>query len=97
MNKILILKNDRVGDLFNSLDGINAILEDNPNAKIDKQKLFQVAYNINPQDKRYEELSKKYHTMDNVTNWEKRKFENIKVDTVLFKFNNSSKNELEGL
>ena len=35
MNKILILKNDRVGDLFNSLDGINAILADNPNAKIE--------------------------------------------------------------
>jgi ADP-heptose:LPS heptosyltransferase len=35
MNKILILKNDRVGDLFNSLDGINAILEDNPNVKIE--------------------------------------------------------------
>ena len=35
MNKILILKNDRVGDLFNSLDGINAILEDNPNTKIE--------------------------------------------------------------
>jgi len=35
MNKILILKNDRVGDLFNSLDGINAILNDNPNSKIE--------------------------------------------------------------
>jgi ADP-heptose:LPS heptosyltransferase len=35
MNKILILKNDRVGDLFNSLDGINAIIQDNPNAKIE--------------------------------------------------------------
>jgi ADP-heptose:LPS heptosyltransferase len=35
MNKILILKNDRVGDLFNSLDGINAILKDNPTAKIE--------------------------------------------------------------
>ena len=35
MNKILILKNDRVGDLFNSLDGINAILEDNPNANVE--------------------------------------------------------------
>ena len=35
MNKILILKNDRVGDLFNSLNGINAILNDNPNAKIE--------------------------------------------------------------
>ena len=35
MNKILILKNDRVGDLFNSLDGINAILKDNPNTEIE--------------------------------------------------------------
>ena len=35
MNKILILKNDRVGDVFNSLNGINAILKDNPNAKIE--------------------------------------------------------------
>ena len=35
MNRILILKNDRVGDLFNSLDGINAILVDNPNVKIE--------------------------------------------------------------
>lgn len=35
MNKILILKNDRVGDLFNSLDGINAIIYDNPNSKIE--------------------------------------------------------------
>ena len=35
MNKILVLKNDRVGDLFNSLDGINAILKDNPTAKIE--------------------------------------------------------------
>ena len=35
MHKILILKNDRVGDLFNSLDGINAIINDNPNSKIE--------------------------------------------------------------
>ena len=35
MDKILILKNDRVGDLFNSLDGINAILKDNPKAKVE--------------------------------------------------------------
>jgi len=35
MNKILVLKNDRVGDLFNSLDGINSILKDNPNTKIE--------------------------------------------------------------
>ena len=35
MHKILILKNDRVGDLFNSLDGINSIISDNPNSKIE--------------------------------------------------------------
>ena len=35
MNKILVLKNDRVGDLFNSLDGINAILKDNQTANIE--------------------------------------------------------------
>ena len=35
MSKILFLKNDRVGDLFNSLDGINAIITDNPNSKIE--------------------------------------------------------------
>ena len=35
MHKILILKNDRVGDLINSLDGINAIIYDNPDAKIE--------------------------------------------------------------
>ena len=35
MNKILILKNDRVGDLFNSLDGINAIINDNRDNKIE--------------------------------------------------------------
>lgn len=35
MHKILILKNDRVGDLFNSLKGINAIINDNPNSKIE--------------------------------------------------------------
>ena len=33
--KILILKNDRVGDLFHSLDGINAILNENKNSKIE--------------------------------------------------------------
>ena len=46
MNKILILKNDRVGDLFNSLDGINAILHDNPNAKIEII-LSQISHKLN--------------------------------------------------
>ena len=33
--KILILKNDRVGDLFHSLNGINAILNDNKDSQIE--------------------------------------------------------------
>ena len=35
MKKILILKNDRVGDLFNSLDGINSILSDHPDCEVE--------------------------------------------------------------
>ena len=35
MNKILILKNDRVGDLFHSLDGINSILHENKDSEIE--------------------------------------------------------------
>jgi hypothetical protein len=35
MNKILILKNDRVGDLFHSLDGINAIIQQNKDSHIE--------------------------------------------------------------
>ena len=46
MNKILILKNDRVGDLFNSLDGINAIIQDNPNTKIEII-LSQISHKLN--------------------------------------------------
>ena len=35
MKKILILKNDRVGDLFNSLDGINSIISDHPDYEVE--------------------------------------------------------------
>ena len=35
MDKILILKNDRVGDLFHSLDGINAIIQQNKDSHIE--------------------------------------------------------------
>ena len=35
MKKILILKNDRVGDLFNSLDGINSIISDYPDYEVE--------------------------------------------------------------
>ena len=35
MNKILIFKNDRVGDLFHSLSGINSIIQENKNSEIE--------------------------------------------------------------
>ena len=35
MNKIIILKNDRVGDLFHSLDGINQIVNEHKNDEIE--------------------------------------------------------------
>ena len=35
MNKILVLKNDRVGDLANSLKGINSLLNENRNQQIE--------------------------------------------------------------
>ncbi len=35
MKKILILKNDRVGDLFNSLDGINSIISDHSDYEVE--------------------------------------------------------------
>ena len=46
MNKILILKNDRVGDLFNSLDAINLILYDNNDANIEIV-LSEISKNLN--------------------------------------------------
>ena len=35
MSKILVLKNDRVGDLANSLQGINSLLNENRNEQIE--------------------------------------------------------------
>ena len=46
MKKILILKNDRVGDLFNSLDAINLILKDNSDAQIEIV-LSEISKNLN--------------------------------------------------
>jgi ADP-heptose:LPS heptosyltransferase len=35
MSKILILKNDRIGDLFHSIEGINSIINNNKNSQIE--------------------------------------------------------------
>ena len=46
MKKILIFKNDRVGDLFNSLEAINLILNDNSDASIEIV-LSEISKNLN--------------------------------------------------
>ena len=46
MKKILILKNDRVGDLFNSLEAINLIIKNNSDASIEII-LSEISKNLN--------------------------------------------------
>ena len=50
------------------------------NISINKNKTFKVAYNIDPQDKKYETLLNKYSNTDQVTRWQNQKFDNISLD-----------------
>ena len=67
------------------------------NVFVGEEKNFKVAYNIQPQDKRYEELTKKFDTMDNVKNWENRKLKDVSIDNFLVKLENSEINQMDGL
>ena len=62
-----------------------------------EEKNFNIAYNISSQDPRYEQLVKKYHTIDNVKNWENKKISDISIDNFLVKLENSEKTEFGGL
>ena len=59
------------------------------NISIDEKKKFKVAYNIDPQDKKYETLLKKYSDTNQVTNWQNKKIKNISFD----KFSNLIDNQ----
>ena len=50
------------------------------NISIDESKKFKVAYNIDPQDKKYETLLNKYSDTNQVTNWQNKKIKNISFD-----------------
>jgi len=52
------------------------------NISINKDKIFKVAYNIDPQDKKYESLLKKYSNPDQLTRWQNQKFDNISLDEI---------------
>jgi len=53
------------------------------NISIDEKNKFKVAYNIDPQDKKYETLLKKYSDTNQVTNWQNKKIKNISFDKFL--------------
>ena len=74
------------------------------NVFIESNKSFKVAYNIDPQDKKYESLLNKYSTTNEVTNWQNQKIKGISIDELIKlidKENNfrdiSTKNELYAL
>ena len=50
------------------------------NIIIKSNKNFEVAYNIDPQDKKYENLLNKYSTSDQVSNWQNQKIKDISLE-----------------
>lgn len=64
---------------------------------IDENKVFKVAYNIQTQDKKYEELIKKYHTMDNVKVWENKKINDLDIKDFLVKLNSTENTKLDSV
>ena len=66
----------------------NKLLEKNILIKSDKG--FKVAYNIDPQDKKYENLLNKYSTPEQVTNWQNQKLKNISLSEFINKIENEN-------
>ena len=81
---------------YNVIQYKNKIFYNN-NLSFGEENNFNVAYNIQPQDKRYEELVKKYDTMDNARDWENKKMVGISIDNFLVKLENTEKREFSGL
>ena len=64
---------------------------------LNEEKNFNVAYNINQQDKRFEELTNKHHKMEDVKIWENTKLDEVSIDSFLLKINNSTKKQLNNI
>ena len=58
------------------------------NISIDENKSFKVAYNIDPQDKKYENLINKYSDTQQVTNWQNKKLKSTSLEKLLTKIDN---------
>ena len=68
---------------------------------INSKKNFKIAYNIDPQDKRYENLINKFSSSDQITSWQNQKMRNIALNEFMILIDNqtefrelSDKNEL---
>ena len=67
------------------------------NISIDENKSFKVAYNIDPQDKKYENLINKYSDTQQVTNWQNKKLKGTPLEKLLTKIDNQEVfNEIVG-
>ena len=53
------------------------------NISVESKKNFKVAYNIDPQDKKYENLISKYSTSDQVASWQNQKLKNISLGKLI--------------
>ena len=69
----------------------------NNSISISENKIFNVAYNIQTQDKNYEELSNKFDVMANVKNWENKKIEKLNVNSLLAKLDDTKKIKIESI
>ncbi len=67
------------------------------NVSFNEEKNFNVAYNINQQDKRFEELTNKHDKMEDVKIWENTKLDEVSIDGFLLKINNSTKKQLNNI
>tara|TARA_A100001037_G_scaffold20469_1_gene17239 strand:- start:210 stop:1343 length:1134 start_codon:yes stop_codon:yes gene_type:complete len=60
------------------------------NISIKSEKNFKVAYNIDPQDKKYEELLTKYSSADQVSNWQNQRLKDISLSDFLNSFDSAN-------
>ena len=57
---------------------------------ISSNKNFKIAYNIDPQDKKYENLINKYSSPDQISNWQNQKMSNITLNEFMILIDNQT-------
>ena len=60
------------------------------NITVKSNKNFKIAYNIDPQDKKFENLINKYSSSEQITNWQNQKIKNISLNEFMNLINNQS-------